>query len=166
MDRVKRVIAIVPLVAVIIVSTAAPVLAHYVYEKFHSWDGPEGKCVIDRSEISDGKDPTQGYSKVTAWTKSKFNTPLGSYDCTQVWERPAGYISTRAVLYRKSDSGNWGACASTVFKYTGSSTSVMDLDKYWSHNCGHRNYATDGGAWTYFNDAWRGGYIWSGSHFL
>lgn len=148
---------------IMLVGGATPASAHYVYQKDEVWEGGDGKCVRAYSEISHGNNDN-GYSKVVSTALKRFNTPSGSYDCTYNWKRPPGELSARAVVYRWVNN-TWQAASATSFRYNVVEGNELTVTSYWdlAHNA---YYGTSGGAWATYNGDFKGGYQWSGSHFL
>lgn len=154
----------------VVAGGATAALAHYVYEKGYVWEGGSGKCVDARTEISHGKNGG-GYTKV--WTHTVKPLRLGEYykaDCANDWGRPVNYLRVRNVLYKCGNkcekSRDWYVCRAQSWKYNGQTTDVLVKATYWRRPCGKGAYGNMGGAFTYYDNAWRGGYLWSGSHGL
>lgn len=159
--RMKKVGIVLSLVLCLGVATVGPVLAHYVYNIDYTWSGgSNGNCVKARSEISHGTNDG-GYSAADTWTYQK----VGTINCIGGWNRPPGYLSAEADLWYWTGS-QWAVCASTNTVYNTNDSWHITKTKNWSRPCGHASYYTNAGAFTYYNNAWKGGYLWSSAHYL
>jgi hypothetical protein len=159
----RRLAVALPLAAFFVVATATAALAHYVYERNYVWEDGQGKCVSDYSEISHGDG--EGYSRTEADTSRAVTWPVEVH-CSRSWDRPINYLKVQNALWKWSSADGWYECTRTNAKFNGSSTSHLEQAKTWSTPCGNGTYGNYGGAWTLFDGAWRGGWLWSGQHQL
>ncbi|HSW80608.1 MAG TPA: hypothetical protein VLG47_07565 [Candidatus Saccharimonadales bacterium] len=132
--------------------------AHYVYRSAQLyWSG--GDCVTGRSEVSHGSG--NGYSRADI----EVTRYSGTYheSCGEPFSRPNGYIRERmALMYWTTQ---WNTCHDTGYLYNGKSASIFTVTRTYSNVCGGRNYDTQ--SWIHeYNGSWKGGILWSGSHWL
>jgi hypothetical protein len=155
------------LALLIVCVTASTALAHWIADSGYVWDGPDGKCLKARAEISDGRNQ-EGFSKADGWPKKRANTPAGGADCQVGYERPAGDIATKAILWKwHPNPREWYFCAQTAWAYNQETASHVEKRKYWDDICGNGTYQTSAPTYTQFNGDWKGGSMWAGGgHFL
>lgn len=162
----KRRNALVPLLAVTLVgATAAAAWAHYVYDFKYVWEDGNGKCLKNRSEISDGSNEG-GYSKVNAFPQKESyiwnGTGWSKVNCAVGWSRD---LKVKTILQKRQSDGSWANCASTDWKY-GNSVTELQQEKYWSSPCGSGYYRTKGLTYLELNGTWRGGANTTDPHYL
>lgn len=152
-------------VAGLLVIPAATAFAHYVYNEGYVWENGSGKCLDNWGEISHGNGG--GYAKSeTRAVKEAFNGSI-EVSCWQSWDRPPNYLRARNVLKKfNSPTGTWDVCVSGDWKYNASTNDNLIKESYYSTPCGTGTYGNNAGAFTYFDNVWKGGYMWSGSHSL
>lgn len=149
--------------ALLVVIPATTAFAHYVYNDGYVWENGSGKCLKNWGEISHGNGG--GYAKSESRAvKEVFNGSI-EVECWGNWDRPPNYLRVRNVL-KKQSGGTWGVCVSGDWKYNSSTDYKLKKESYYSTPCGSGTYANDAGAFTYFDNQWKGGYMWSGSHSL
>src|SRR5690348_1098404 len=93
--------------------------AHYLRLERYVWENGAGKCLKNRSEISDGitsGGAIKGYSKVDAYPQKELGPGTVQFDCYVGWERD---LRVRAILQKQSSTGAWSNCAGadTGWKY-------------------------------------------------
>jgi hypothetical protein len=159
---------VVAISSYLVLVTAAAALAHFIADSGYVWDGPEGKCLKARAEISDGNN-SEGFTKSDGWPKKRFQSPIGSgSDCAVGYERPAGYIATKGILWKwHPNPREWRVCAQTAYAFNGQTASHVEKRKYWTRNCGNGYYTSSAPTYTSYNGDWKGGSMWPGGyHFL
>lgn len=145
----------------LMVVTAQPAAAHYVYEDVYVY-ASDADCTKVRSEISHGSGGGYSRTDVTA----KYYYPIIGIQCYTEWSRPAGYIALRYTLLKWNGS-SWAVCAGIGWYYN----SVVAKKLTASYNygtrpwCGSGYYGTMSDGYVY-NGAWHGGSLWSGYHYL
>ncbi|WP_205324414.1 hypothetical protein [Glycomyces sp. YM15] len=142
---------------------ASPAAAHYVYEEAFTFRSND-LCVFDRSEISHGDG--NGYARVDIDASTVLSTPSGSYPCAWGLERPRGYISAKIQTYVWLGT-YWYLCDETnwVYNDTTSTDLAIQARMIGQPICGPGYYATNGVGYVW-NNAWYGGAVWSGAHYL
>jgi hypothetical protein len=155
---------LVATIAALIVASTATAFAHYVYDEGYVWENGYGKCLYARSEISHGTG--NGYSKATARAVKEIFNGWAYVECYENWIRPANYLRVKNQLQHWNGS-SWVWCAETSLKYNTSSNDNLEQSKTWSLPCGKGYYWNFALGQTYFDNAWKGGWMSSsGSHYL
>jgi hypothetical protein len=139
------------------VGSISSVMAHYVYSSGIVYqNSDELICVHGRSETSHGGGG--GYYRVDEQT----------HNCSGITvTRPAGNIAVRAKFYKWTGS-EWVVCEDSDWSYNPTTSDHWGIAKDYGSSppCGNGYYGTSGAAYIYWNDAWHGGWIWSGYHWL
>lgn len=137
--------------------------ANYVYEKVNTYQS-DTNCTSGRSETSHGAN-NNGYFKADTTSRYNFFTVWGPINCGKDWNRSAGQIATKIDIY-KWDGYQWLLCAATDWLYNGG---VQAFDSYYVNSgylfCGVGYYGTIANGYVW-NNAWYGGGVWSGYHYL
>lgn len=152
-------LAVVLFSIALVISQAQKVSAHYVYRQGQLYWSGSDDCVWGRSEVSHGN--RNGYSRADIRVQRYDSTTQNS--CYKEFSRPTGYIRMRmALMYWTS---RWNTCRDTGYLYNSSTRSYMTITRTYSSVCGGRNYDTQ--SWIHeLNGSWKGGILWSGSHWL
>lgn len=140
-------------------------LAHVAYGRLVVWRNSSGKCIEAYAETSHGK-TGNGYFKTTGTTRQR---DILGVDCgASYWTQPVGYIAVRSLIYRSSPTNDPGyLCKALDWKYKHTRLrSMRTFDDVFTQLCGMGYYGEYGGAFAWFDSAWRGGYIWSDCHWL
>lgn len=159
-----RVWLIVGVLFGLLIGTAAPALAHYVYEEAYTYWSSDS-CTWGRSETSHGSGGgyAQGDAEAHRGTRTIF---FGTVECSLDFDRPPGYLAVRWDWLYWTGS-EWAVCAYYDWQYNSTTTHrmVLDYDFGSSPWCGSGYYGTSAGS-SHYNGGWHGGYIWSGYHWL
>jgi hypothetical protein len=132
--------------------------AHYVYKSGYMWQD-SWECVWGRSEVSHGNG--NGYSRSDIQVKVDGDNGTA---CAASFYRPAGYIRVRQIFMAQLAPG-WGYCRDTGNLYNSSNNWVMTVTRTHGGKCGSTNYQTQS-IMHELNGSWKGGTLWSGSHWL
>lgn len=139
-------------------------MAHEVVDSGYTME-KDNKCVATDSAVSEGGHgggETRGHVLAT---KQYTSPSFGIVACARDWLRPTGYLAVQPDLWYW-DGSQVVFCAGLDYSYNSASSSTH------GQRIGHQTPcdATWYGAWTYggtlFNNAWEGGRIWSGYHWL
>ena len=134
--------------------------AHWLADTKVVWENLNGKCLKNRSEISDGKDQG-GYTKVNGFAQKEVRTPTWTFHCQVGWER---YLKVRTILQVR-ESGEWERCRVTKWKYK--TATEIQQERYWNAPCGDGWYRAIGRTFLQLNGKWKGGgNIGGGKHYL
>lgn len=134
-----------------------------------TYRGPQ-ECTYSKAAIAT---PTAeriaafGTSMVQAWK----NTPAGQ--CRQQDQRPTGYLTATADLYRWNDLlRTWQLCRTSGRVTNNAAARQLEVSvplrtASGSMPCGNGWYGTMAGGWQYSlsQRAWVGGQVWSGHHY-
>jgi hypothetical protein len=171
MKRLRRLWLCLAIMGVFFTLGTPDALAHYVYQSGWTYR-TSFDCEWTYSEISHGV-YHGGYSKVEGFSAQVNQVPpfwTNNY-CGGGFNRPAGYLIDRAVLYRWNGSA-WAVCRDTGWVYNSSNVAGFTIWDEWSVGdwgdpspCGAGSYQTHGASFEY-NGGWRGGWLWSGAHWL
>jgi hypothetical protein len=168
--------AVIAGIAVCVVAVGVGVAAaHYIRLERYVWEDGNGKCLKNRSEISDGNTSggaIKGYSKVNAFAQKELGPGTFQDDCAVGWERD---LRVRAILQKQSSTGSFYDCvrsngtrADTGWSYRYSTE--HQITKYWNADCGSGYYRTRGCTQLKINNAWQpttdSGCIHTGKHWL
>ncbi|MFE9560059.1 hypothetical protein ACFYM0_02995 [Streptomyces sp. NPDC006487] len=134
-----------------------------------TYRGPQ-ECTYSKAAIATPateRTAAFGSSTVESWK----NSPIGS--CRQPDQRPAGYLTATAYLYKWDDlTRTWQLCR-TSGRMTNSAPArqveamVPIRTASGAMPCGNGWYGTMAGGWQYSpsQHAWVGGNVWSGHHY-
>ncbi|MQM26146.1 hypothetical protein GFD30_11270 [Glycomyces sp. NEAU-7082] len=141
---------------------ASPAAAHYVYQEGHVYRTND-LCVHERSEISHGDGG--GYSRVDV-SSTTILAPGGAFPCAHANHKPANNIAAKIQVLAWNGSA-WYVCAETAWVYNDHTTWQLIIESRmlglpW---CGTGWYGTMGHGYVW-NNAWYGGTMWSGNHWL
>lgn len=160
----SRLTLTVAFAASLLVATAATTAwAHYVYDDGYVWEGGP-KCLFARSEVSHGNGG--GYTKVDLQAVRERTYPgWGTINCHIAWDRPTSYLRSKMWLYWwHSSREEWIYCTETGYKYNTQKQADLRHTKYWDTPCGNHLYFNYGWGATYYDNAWRGGWMGAGYH--
>lgn len=151
---------------IVILAMPMAAYAHFKAQKGYTWEGGDGKCVLQRSEISDGKNGG-GFAKSTIWTDKRQSTVFGPIECGVGWNRPIKWLAAKNVLMKfKKSINRWAYCVRGSFNHNGQVANVLNKHSYYSVPCNKGRYTNWGTGYTWFNGKWRGGTINSTAHYL
>jgi hypothetical protein len=132
--------------------------AHYVYQSGYMYQD-SWECVWGRSEVSHGTG--NGFSRSDI--QVEVDGPNGA-DCVDTLYRPVNYIRVRQIYLAQLTPG-WAYCRDTGNLYNTTNTFLMTVKRTHSGKCGTTNYQTES-IMHELNGSWKGGTIWSGTHWL
>lgn len=147
--------------------------AHYVYSQGYTFWTGQDDCVQSRSEVSHGSHGT-GYYKGNVWAQRYGSTTGNPTACGVAFSRPPHYMRIHLDGWRQPWGGTWGICFGTAGPggsyWITNSSSTSALQSQVNHTgpmptCGEGYYATNT-IGEQLNGTWKGGGMWSGSHWL
>lgn len=153
-----------------VVLLAEPAEAHYVNTARRTYD-TEAVCVEGISETSHGNYGF-GYVKSHVRSMTWLPTPWGAQHCGDAKPRGPGNLAAALDYYhwRTVDGkAQWVRCRTLTYSYNTARTWRHTLDAHWTYNCDHSKgawFGTQGVGYVYDGAAWRGGWTWSGAHWL
>lgn len=156
------------LLALAVVASTTPALAHYV--KQTPWVYRSAPiCTLAGAEISHG-DFQRGYNwgQTQAWTRN-YSVPPPFWDCKFPSYQPAGFIALQRTI-RWWNGSDWVECWRSPWDYNPTRNYAISRATHWvAPPCSGRSgyYTADSGSYVRYNGEWKGDWINAGGyHYL
>lgn len=159
--------ALVALLLVAALATAAPAEAHYIKQSGTLYSS-DAQCVEAWSEISHGHWYSPfGYMKVETTSTQDLVPPLWPIHCMQQMDRPTGYIQAQPELW-KDGSPYDTKCIDYGTVLNTYATWRIRIEHYYDTRspCGDGYYGTYSGHYVKINGAWQGDWLFAAWHYL
>jgi hypothetical protein len=156
--------ALITMVCIGLLATAAPADGHYVYREGPVWVDEE-RCVMGRSEISHGAGG--GFTKVSVSIHAP-RCPTRGMLVSRGSRIEARDARVRHVLWKQSSSGAWSRCRRSAWQDNARWVRQHEHGIHYGTKapCGPGNYSVTGELQIRIDGVWRGGRLAGGSHRL
>lgn len=147
----------------VVMGSATAALAHVVEQSGYVWENLRGYCLGARSEISHGGGG--GYTRSHVEGEKPLNGPGWTINCYAAWQQPPGELAVRTHLYFWTGS-QWIACRTMDWRSNAITDDQVHQTRSWSKPCGNGYYGSYANGRVWHDNSWKGGWMWSGHHFI